>query len=193
MRPVRRAAMPALEALHGVYERSLIDSSIDRNDGVCRKIADQPEKCSKLWHCGVRVTGCNRFCSGRERFPVIFLGQFQVSMQRFNRPLVTGVGRFDLRQRRRDIAGIYNIFLQEFRQIVSLGLNVKAKVKMLRIDLADVKIRDITHYADGKCGVELHGVRFRRLRRGWFELCQASCPTRSVVILRGQSLLLGLK
>jgi hypothetical protein len=41
------------------------------------------------------------------------------------------------------------MLFEEFGQILSLGFDVKTKGKLLGIHLADVKVGDISHHANG--------------------------------------------
>ena len=157
---IRVPAKPALKILDRVHKRALINRSIGRNIRVSRKVAHQPEQSDQLRDARISIAGRNRFFYGRKLFAVVFLRELQVGLQGLNRAPVTRVGRFHLRQDAGNIRRIHNMFFQEFGQIVFLGLDVETKVKMLRIHLADVKVGDISHHANGERGIELHGICF---------------------------------
>ena len=97
-----------------------------------------------------------------------------------------------MRQRGGHVGYVHHIFLHKLRQIVLLGRDIESEVKVFRIHLADVQIGDITHHAHRQRRVELNRICFGWVSGGRFEFRQARVPTRPVVVVRRQSLLLRL-
>src|SRR5208337_3385560 len=191
--PVRISAMPALKVLHSVHQRALVDWGLSRNVGVSRKVADQPEQSREPWDAGIGIAGYNRLLYGRELLPIVSLSKLHVGLKSLNRTAVTGIRRLYLCQGAGNIAPVRNVVLEEFSQIVFLGLLIESEGKVLGIHLADVEFRDISHRANRKREIKFRSVRLRRLRGCRFEFCEPIVPPGTVIVVRGEPLLVGLE